>query len=283
MVIAFGSTLIDQLISIHDLPPHGGKRSARCLAALPGGGPANTIATAAVLGAPTRFYTALGNDDYGEEIRRAFEVLGTDLHVDVHNKTPLSLVFVDAERERTLITLRGDVEPSPGRVAEGSDSPDDLFMINVATSQLRTAIAARSNARLVLPGRHFEAELEAGGRWPIVLASRDETRRPTDEELQRIGCELFVLTAGGEGGEWWEGDGWQRFQTPYVAVGEIIDACGAGDSFAGGLLAGLDADLTVSEAIAQGAEQGAACMRRRGAWPGGPWLPDGSFEPLLPH
>lgn len=283
MVIAAGNTLIDQLISVHDLPPHGGKRSGRCIAALPGGGAANTIATAAALGAETRFYTALGDDDYGQAMMRAFAELGTDLHAERCKRTPLSLVFIDAERERTLVTLRGDVEPSPDLIEGELAGPDDLFLVNIGDDAARAAFASRCSGRLVLPGRHLEAELEAGGRWHVILTSRDETRRPSEEELRRIGCEFFVMTAGGEGGEWWAGDGWRHYSTPYVPVEEIIDACGAGDAFAGGLLAGLDAGLDPELAIAQGAEQGAKCMRRRGAWPEGPWLPEGGLEPLLPH
>jgi ribokinase len=74
-----------------------------------------------------------------------------------------------------------------------------------------------------------------------------------------------VTTSGGLGG-------WARPGGPYTAAdppGEVVDAYGAGDSFAAGLTYALGAGLEGNDALAFAARCGAAALTGRGVAPRG--------------
>jgi len=277
MLVSTGITLVDQLMTTDKIPASGEKTSATTITATPGGGAASTSVIAASLGSKVRFFTCLGGDEYGVELEAAYRGLGIELEVMPCDRTPVSLVMIEPDGERTLITMRGGVEPQAEAFEAGIfAAEDDLFLPQTGMSS-RASFLDRVHGKKVLPGRHLRDELEIGRQWEIVVASSDEICKPEHSALKSIGCELFVLTDGAAGGDWWYQGHWHHFATPDVKPEEIADACGAGDSFLGGLLAGLDQGLDPAEAIELGAEQGAACLRRRGAWP-----MDIGLMPLLP-
>ena len=278
MVIAIGNTLVDQLIEVTKLPKSGQKSGGHCSSAAPGGGAANSAVVAAACGARTRLYTRLGEDDYGQLLKENYQQLRIDLELQSCRQTPGSLVFVDPQGERTLLTLKPILEPDPTELRFPISEPDDYVLVYAHSHQTRSAYAAAAQGKLVLPGHYLQAELEAGAHWDIVLASADETAAPSLEELQALGTELFVLTAGAAGGSYWNSQGWHDFQSLPLSATDIIDTCGAGDAFAGGVLAGLDLGMSHSEAISLGVAEGGSCVQRRGAWPEVPY----PLPPLLP-
>jgi ribokinase len=77
-----------------------------------------------------------------------------------------------------------------------------------------------------------------------------------------------VLTAGAEGGVIESADGTDARWTAPPLPGPLVDAYGAGDSFAGGLTYGLAQGLPIEQAVALGARCGAACVTGRGPYAG---------------
>jgi len=77
------------------------------------------------------------------------------------------------------------------------------------------------------------------------------------------------MTSGGEVGNY----------PPAPLPGPLIDAYGAGDSFAAGLTFALGAGYATKEALALAARCGAACMTGRGPYEGQLRLADGADRP----
>jgi ribokinase len=97
----------------------------------------------------------------------------------------------------------------------------------------------------------------------LIGSGEDEAERFGGGELEPP-PRLVVTTSGALGG-------WARPGGPYNAVappGEVVDAYGAGDSFAAGLTYALGSGLGAQDAIAFAARCGATALTGRGVSPG---------------
>ena len=71
----------------------------------------------------------------------------------------------------------------------------------------------------------------------------------------------MVVTLGGDGADWFGPDGLQHFDAIPVTP---VDTTGAGDTFTGYLLAGLDQGMPMAQAIALATKAGALMVTRQG-------------------
>jgi ribokinase len=105
--------------------------------------------------------------------------------------------------------------------------------------------------------RRAGVELDA-----LIGSGEDDAERYRPGELDPQ-PKLVVTTSGALGG-------WARPGGPYTAAeppGEVVDAYGAGDSFAAGLTYGLAAGLRGHDAIGFAARCGAGALAGRGVAP----------------
>ncbi|WP_273520923.1 PfkB family carbohydrate kinase [Rhodosalinus sediminis] len=76
-----------------------------------------------------------------------------------------------------------------------------------------------------------------------------------------LGVRDVLVTMGAEGCRWHGAEGERSFPAPKV---EVVDTTGAGDTFAGYVLAGLDRGLPMAQAIGQAQVAAALMVARRG-------------------
>ena len=81
-----------------------------------------------------------------------------------------------------------------------------------------------------------------------------------------IGRDLVVRTDGPKGGRYEMSDGRSETYGPVAPPGPVVDAYGAGDSFAAGLAFGLASGMDVDEALRLAARCGAWCVAGRGPY-----------------
>lgn len=90
----------------------------------------------------------------------------------------------------------------------------------------------------------------------IALAGLDEAQEvfglSTPEELRAMFPEPRRLIVKNDGGAVVAFDGTERFEIPVPARVEVVEAIGAGDAFASGLLAGILRGFPLTDSVAQG-------------------------------
>jgi ribokinase len=230
----------------------------------PAGGGAVAAVQLAKLAGAAEFFTALGDDDLGH---RAFEELsGLGLRVqaawrDEHQRR--AETFVDDRGERT-ITVIGDrlvphaSDPLPwDELAE----MDGVYFTGGDVGALRAARAARV---LTATPRTFETLRDAHVKVDALIGSGRDPGEAYDPGELDPPARLRVSTLGREGGLVEPGGPFAAAPLP----GPVVDAYGAGDSFAAGLTYGLAAEMAVPEAIALACRCGAAALTGRGAFAG---------------
>lgn len=131
-LVSFGGLLADLVVSVDAVPERGADVLARDFTQTVGGGFA-VLAAAARLGMPTALAGVLGDDPIADEARRALREEGTELLFPEPRAggSGVCLVLVDAEGERTMVTVQG-VESKVQ--SEDFDAvalhPDDVVYLN---------------------------------------------------------------------------------------------------------------------------------------------------------
>jgi ribokinase len=234
----------------------------------PGGGGAVAAVQLARLAGDCLFLTALGDDDVGHRAARELAALGVRVEVAWRPQPQRrAFVYTDANAERTITVMgervgpRGD-DPLPWSELDASDG---VYFTAGDPSAVRAARAARtlvSTARAIEPLAQARVQLDM-----LVSSSRDAGEQYTPGDIDPPPL-LVARTAGAAGG-WVEApDGRTSKWTAAPLPGPPVDAYGAGDSFAAGLTFGLADGRSPQDALALGAQCGAACVTGRGPYEG---------------
>jgi ribokinase len=235
----------------------------------PAGGGAVAAVQMARLAGSCDFFTALGDDAV---VRRAIARL-TALGVTVHaakrpEPTRRGWVYVDDQGERTITVIGRKLvptldDPLSWDVLDGADA---VFFVAGDAAVLARARAARllgATTRSLPRGPGVQLDAAIG-------SSRDpaEAFEPGDLAPEPG---LSVWTAGAEGGRWRSADGRMGTYAAAPVPGAVADSYGCGDCFAAATTFGLARGDGVEDALALGAEAGAAALTRTGPYraPGG--------------
>ncbi len=229
----------------------------------PAGGGAVAAFQIARLAGRCDLFTALGD---GPPAERIAETLGA-LDVRVHaagrrGPQPRALSVSGASGERTIFVHGGRMAPTLD-----DDLPwDELARCDAVYftgDDPRTLIAARSARHLVVAARRLQVLIASGVVADVVVASANDPAEVVDMSSLPVPPRALVRTDGARGGTIVTAEGEVRY-LPAAAAGPVVDAYGAGDSFAGGLTYGLGTGFRLDEAAALGARCGAAALATRG-------------------
>lgn len=283
-VAVLGEVAVDVTLQVQTLPEPGEFVLARSRDRLAGGSAGNVAVGLARLGQRVGFFGAIGDDEDGQFLRRAFELEGVDTAnlIDTPGYgTPSCLVIVNDLGERTILGL-------PRDPVGASLDCFDLEALRAArlvfVGPTHTGIARRLTAALgtrditlaYAPGglchclepRDLQPMME---RADILFVNGSEAMAVTDvappEEaiggLVDVGPRLIVGTLGENGALVVRGK--QRYRIPAVPVTRVRDTTGAGDAFAAGFIAAHLRGLDPRQAARVGSAAAALTIRRLGA------------------
>jgi ribokinase len=233
-----------------------------------GGGGVAAVQLRKLAGSCT-FFTALGDDEIGHAAQEDLSSRGVELHVAWRaDSQRRAVTFVDDAGERT-ITVLGERE-APRRADplpwDSLADFDAVFLTGADPDGVRAAREAKvlvATSRVLALLRDARVELDA-----LVGSANDPSERYALGDLEPV-PRFTVMTSGAAGGTV-EQLGKEGATTFAVAdlPGPIVDAYGAGDSFAAGLTYGLGAGMSIADAVALAARCGAHCMTGRGPYAG---------------
>jgi len=232
----------------------------------PGGGGAVAAVQLARLAGECLFMTALGDDDLGHRTLAALRGLG--LRVEVAWRPVAQrrgFVHVDGRGERTITVIgdrlgpHGD-DPLPWDELAGADA------VYFTAGDLAAAQRARQARVLTTTARTLATFAGSGLELDALLGSRDDAGERYRAGMLDPEPALVVRTAGAAGGEWEHRDGRRGGWEVVAPPGDVSDAYGCGDSFAGGLTFALARGDSPAAAAELGARCGAACLSGRGPY-----------------
>ncbi len=229
----------------------------------PAGGGAVAAVQLANLAGSCLFFTALADDELGRRSREELEAHGVTVHASTApGAQRRALTHVDEAGERTITVLGDKLRPS----GEDASLPweelhrcDAVYFVSGDIAALR---AARHSPVLVATSRELATLRRAAVQVDVLVGSGEDAAERFETGELEPEPPVVVTTAGHLGG-------WIRPGGPFRAAplpGPVSDAYGCGDCFAAGLTYGLALGNPVDEAVALGAQCGAAVLTGRGAY-----------------
>lgn len=266
-----GSINADFVYRVPHIPAPGETLSSTGRQMFLGGKGTNMSVAAARAAAHVHHIGAVGEDgrwaiqrlmEYGVDTRN-IAVLDTE--------TAQAIIMVDPEGENAIVLHPGANAEIPQvtlQAAMAEAETGDWLVIQNETNLQRTA--AQMGKKLGLQIAYAAAPFDAD-RVKAVLPSLDflilnaveaaQLEEATGNAPADLPVRDVIVTRGADGADWYSAAGKQHF--PAIKV-DPVDTTGAGDTFTGYVLAGLDRGLPMAQAIGQATKAGALMVMRHG-------------------
>ena len=258
-----------------------------------GGSPTNVAVAAARLGRRAAVVTKVGDDPFGEYVRRALTEFGVDASlVGTHPtlQTPLAFCEIFPPDRFPLLFYRAPKAPDLELDELGAVASEAALLWTTGTGLSEEPSRSATLAALGRRGRRpfavhdldyravFWSSFEDAGRWnrealaraTVVVGNTEEVAMTLGEALEagraakallELGPDLAVVKRGENGvlGATRE----QTVEVPAVEV-EVVNGLGAGDAFGGALCHGLLADWSFERTLRFANGAGAIVASRLG-------------------
>jgi ribokinase len=266
-----GSINADFVYRVPHIPAPGETLSSTGRQMFLGGKGTNMSVAAARAAARVNHIGAVGQDgrwaiqrllEYGVDTRN-IALLDTE--------TAQAIIMVDPEGENAIVLHPGANAEIPQvtlQAAMAEAETGDWLVIQNETNLQRTA--AEMGKKLGLQIAYAAAPFDAD-RVKAVLPSLDflilnaVEAAQLEEAIGTAPADLpvrdVIVTRGADGADWYSAAGKQHF--PAIKV-DAVDTTGAGDTFTGYVLAGLDRGMPMAQAIGQATKAGALMVMRHG-------------------
>ena len=276
-VLVIGSANADLVVPV-DRRPGGGETVLGGDTILsPGGKGANTAVAAARLGADVALLGAVGDDPYGELLKRSLAESGVDTKPLRTSERPTgnAYITVTPDGENSILV-------SPG--ANSALRPEDIDLdgaeivvlsleIPLETVEHAVAKAAEAGVKTLLNlSPAAELSKKTLQHLDVLLVNEHEAAFLLGGEadfpkLLDLGPKAAVVTLGAKGAAVVTADGVTEVPSPKV---EAVDTTGAGDAFAGALAASLAKGAELADAARKAVKVAAITVTRQGAQPSYP-------------
>lgn len=300
-LVVFGNLNMDLTTYAARLPRPGETLLGKSFQLAPGGKGANQATAAARLGAPTRLFGRIGDDDFGRQIMAALRSYGveTSVHVDPQHATGLAVIQVDEAGQNAITIIPGangavdesDVDraaqalPQAGLVLLQLESPlpcNQALAVRAAERGVRVILDPAPAPDHPLPEQLLRSlyaltpnEVEAATLVGYPVNDLEAAARAA-RQLRGWGVPLAVVKLGSRGAYFATAE--EEGHIPPFPV-RAVDSVAAGDAFNGALAAALLEGRPTREALRWAAAAGALAVTKEGALPSMPARPE--LEALL--
>ncbi|WP_170786170.1 ribokinase [Ruegeria lacuscaerulensis] len=266
-----GSINADMIYDVPHLPGPGETLSANRLDRFLGGKGANMSVASARAGARIAHIGAVGFD--GRWARDRLTEYGVDTRyiAQVDMPTGHAIIAVDSEGENNIILFQGSnhaiSQDQLGQALSSASKGDLLVMQNETNMQVE---AAKMGRELGLTVCYAAAPFQADSVQAVLpfldflilnAVEAEQLREATGQSVTDLQIEHVIVTLGAEGARYYHRGEVSDFPAHKV---HAVDTTGAGDTFTGYVLAGMDRGMPMAQAITQANRAAALMVTRHG-------------------
>lgn len=292
-LIVLGSVNADHVLMVDDFPRPGETVTGHGYQVLPGGKGANQAVAAARLGGDIGFIACVGDDDFGHHMIERFEEDGMNTSAVMAVEglpTGIAMIQIAASGENSisisaeangaltpeklaphipmikeghtlLMQLESPIETIEQAAIVGRQAGLDVVLNPAPARGLPDSLLA--NLTMITPNE-TEAEMLTG----VTVENEDDAQKAADI-LHDKGVPTVIITLGEKGAYVSTVDGGRLVRGFNVTP---VDTTAAGDTFNGALVAGLQHNMSMDEAITFAHGAAAISVTRLGAQPSIPTL-----------
>lgn len=289
-IVVMGSLNMDLVLRAPRCAQAGETLQGHDFALHPGGKGANQAVACARLGARVSMVGKLGRDPFADELRATLDGAGVD-HSQVQRadgSSGIAMIIVEDDGQNRIMLAPG---------ANAAMTPDDvraaapllqsasllICQLEVPLETVRSAFELARSARVPIlfnpaPAARLDADMlsvnylvvnetESALISGLPVTSRAEAVTAA-HRLRQMGADCVLLTLGADGAIVADLDGTRHY--PAFPT-HVVDTTAAGDTFIGGLAAGLAEGMKLDDAVMLGMAASALCVSRPGAQPSIPF------------
>lgn len=268
-----GSINADYFYQLPHLPSAGETLSSTSMTKGLGGKGANMSVAAARAGAHVRHIGCVGPD--GEWAVERLMEYGVDTRLIATSKTPTAhaIVMVDPVGENSIVLFPGaNNEITDSAVMSSlkdAKAGDTVLIQNETTAQV---VAAKTARELGLFVAYAAAPFSADSAMSVLPylsflilneVEAAQLKTATGQGPADLDVGIIIVTKGSKGCDLYNNSAGTVAKTPAIKV-EPVDTTGAGDTFTGYVLAGLDRGLNIQQSIQLATRAGALMVTRLG-------------------
>ena len=271
-VFSLGDVNVDIIMYVDELPSKGGESLSRRVEVKPGGAAANLAVALSRLGVPTGFIGAVGNDIFGDYLRRDLESedVDTTMLAEKEATSGFTVVVVTEDGERTMLGHRGANRMlEPGDINESSIEKAEMVFISgyafleppqrdaalkVFGTAKRHGIPVAVDLPEVMASIGWEGIRQMVGSPDIIFVNEHESSlllKNDESKLKDVLSEvaMLVVKMGAKGARLHTREG--TFTAPAFKI-KVVDTVGAGDAFDAGFIYALTRGLKPKECLVVG-------------------------------
>lgn len=284
-IVVVGSANIDQVFQLERIPSPGETVLSRGSSTALGGKGQNQAVAAARAGTTTSFIGAVGDDDFGETIRKGLSAESIDIGQLRNSVQPTgtALIAVDPSGENTIIVesgANGDVTDLTSRDKATITTASALVMqleIPLDTVEAAAKVARASGTLVILNAAPIQPlPRTLLDSLDVLIVNEHEAAELARSaglapELDGLGQRLLslvpsvIVTLGSQGASLHRG-GIEPLLVPAHRV-TSVDATGAGDTFCGAFAAGLVEGMSAEDALRFAGAAASISVETHGAVP----------------
>ncbi|NEP62257.1 MAG: ribokinase [Symploca sp. SIO2G7] len=286
MIIVFGSINLDLVTKTPRLPIAGETLQGSEFFTAAGGKGANQAVAAAKLGISTKLVGRLGDDNFGQQLRRSLQATGVDIEgivVDAATSSGIAVILVDNAGENQIILIPGankqlgeaDVERLKNLLPKAAVL---LMQLEIPLSAVSSAALAAQQAGVPVildPAPVQELPLELYQSVDILTPNQveaaqlvgfsvdgQETAAQAATVLRQRGVGTVIVKLGEQGA--FCATESESFFVPAFPI-QAVDTVAAGDAFNGALAVALTKGFSLRQAVVWGSAAGAIAATQAGA------------------
>ena len=265
-----GSINIDLMITAKDFPQEGETILGSKFRVAMGGKGANQAASLSKLGNKTFMLAAVGNDEFGEraihDLEENYQVDTSFVEKSTESNTGVAMIVQANNNNKIIVDAAANMDISFENVkmALGNADEGDIilsqFEIDPKLIDKSFALAKEKNLITAFnpaPAKEISSEMYKNIDYLILNQSEceflsgiyPETEtdcRTAARKFINEGCQAVIITLGKSGSTYIDRE--QSLYAPAEKI-KVIDTTGAGDSFIGAFLSGLNREMPIMESL----------------------------------
>ena len=266
-----GSINADIVFRVPHIPAPGETLSSTDRQTFLGGKGTNMSVAAARAAARVRHIGAVGPDGRWATDRLLEYGVDTRNIAALDTETAQAIIMVADDGENAIVLHPGpkaEIPQATLQAAMAEASTGDWLVIQNETNLQRTA--AQMGKKLGLQVAYAAAPFDAERVQAVLpyldflilnVVEAEQLEAATGQSPGDLPVRDVIVTLGADGADWYGTSGKEHFPAIKVVP---IDTTGAGDTFTGYVLAGIDRGLPMAQAIAQATKAGALMVTRHG-------------------
>lgn len=296
-VCVLGSTNMDLVLKVKNMPREGETILSKEFEKIPGGKGANQAVAAKRCGAKVYMISKIGKDENGEYLKQKLvedEIDVNNIFIDEKEPTGMAMIMVNESGDNSIIVISGSnmtITEEEIEIAENAIKESDILIAQFETNEEMTFKAFNKAKELgkitilnpapakvidkkllgvtdIIVPNETEAELLTG----VKIHDLESAKKAANKFLQN-GVKFVIITLGSKGAAVITKD-FCKIVPAYKV--NAIDTTAAGDSFIGGLSSKLDTNSLTGESLVEAVRFGnkvsSIAVQRKGAQPSIPYL-----------